>query len=95
MKLRVPPQPGRRVDPPAGAGFAHEHVRADGTTIVVLRDQRGRLLPGNRLVDLRVAGTSGNEARNPDSVARAALGLPSRWEAADERKRAKRNGGAR
>jgi hypothetical protein len=85
-KFRVAPQPGRPVEPPPGAGFAHVHVRPDGSRVVVLRDHKGRLLPGNRLCDLRVDDLGGAEARNPVSVARAALGLPSRWTERRKRK---------
>lgn len=74
MKFRNAIRRGRPVEPPPGAGFAHEHVAADGTRVVVLRDQKGRLMPGNRLHLLR-DGESGVEARNPGSVARTALGL--------------------
>lgn len=79
MKFRNAPQPGRPVAPPPGAGFAHEHVRPDGTRVVVLRDHKGRLLPGNRLCDLARGGPVGVDAKNPQSVVLAALGLGSRW----------------
>lgn len=96
MKFKLPTRRGRRVDPPAGAATAHEHVTPDGRRIVITRNARGKLLPGNRLCDLRVGGEAGTEARNPQSVVRAALGLPSRWAAADQRRREQRKkGGAR
>lgn len=78
VKFRNAIRRGRPVEPPPGAGFAHEHVAPDGTRVVVLRDQKGRLMPGNRLHLLR-DGESGVEARNRVSVERAALGLPSPW----------------
>ncbi len=85
-QYRLSPCPGRPVEPPPGAGFAHEHVRPDGTRVVVLRDHKGRLLPGNRLCDL-AGGVNGREPRNADSVTRAALGLGSRWTEARRRRR--------
>lgn len=82
MKFKNPIRRGRPVEPPAGASYAHEHVAADGTKVLVLRDARGHVLPGSRLHLLR-DGESGVEPRKPASVARAALGLPSyatEWE---------------
>ena len=78
-KFKVAPRVGRPITPPPGAGFAHEHLRPDGGRVVIARDIRGKILPGSRLCDLRVDDLNGGEARNPASVARAALGLPSRW----------------
>lgn len=78
-RFRKAPQPGRPVEPPPGAGFAHEHTTPDGTRLVVLRDHKGRLMAGNRLCDLARGGPVGFDAKNPQSVVRAALGLGSRW----------------
>lgn len=86
-KFRNAPQAGRPVEAPPGAGFAHEHTRPDGTRLVVLRDHKGRLLPGNRLCELARGGPVGIEAKNAQSVARAALGLSSRWTEARRRRR--------
>jgi len=71
---------GRPVPVPAGsgAGYAHEHTRPDGTTFIVLRDQRGKLMRGARLCDLRAEGLVGREPTTAESVVRAALSLPSR-----------------
>lgn len=74
MKFRNAIRRGKPVAPPPGAGFAHEHIAADGARVVVLRDGKGRLLPGNRLHLLR-DGESGVESRRGDSIARTALGL--------------------
>lgn len=69
---------GRPVDPPAGASYAHEHTRPDGTAVVIARDGRGKLMRGSRLCDLREHSV-GREPVNAPSVTRAALGIGSEW----------------
>lgn len=91
-KFRAAPQTGRPVEPPPGASFAHEFTRPDGTKFIVARGPGGRLLAGNRLCDVREGDLGGQEARNPKSVARLALGLPTKWGELRARKRKEAEG---
>ncbi|TXL63556.1 hypothetical protein [Zeimonas arvi] len=85
MKFVSTTQTGEPVESNSGT-VAHRYVAADGQPVVVKRDERGRLLPGSRLVLLRAPGT-GREPKNADSVRRRALGLPSRWAAHNAKRR--------
>lgn len=63
-------------------------------TPVVRRDARGRLLPGSQLV--KQSGAEhlvGREPTRPDSIARAALGLPSRVTEWERRKKQEQGNG--
>lgn len=70
-----------RVGEPVESGqpeaIAHRYVGRAGASVVVLRDARGRLLPGSALVLLRADDCS--EPRSRYSVVRRALGVPTKW----------------
>ncbi len=78
LRFNLKRRPGRPVPIPPGSGasHAHEHERPDGSTIVILRDSRGKIMRGSPLHSLR-ENPVGREPRTSASVARAALGLPS------------------
>ena len=64
---------------------AHRYVGRDGKPIVVLRDARGRLLPGARLTLLRADDRS--EPKTAYSAVRRALGVETKRDAYWRRKR--------
>jgi len=70
-----------RVGEPVESGqpeaIAHRYVGRGGEPVVVLRDARGRLLPGSALVLLRADDRK--EPRSRYSVLRRALGVPTKW----------------
>lgn len=69
--------PGKPVAPPEGAAVAHEHEAFGGGKVVVGRDARGRLLPGNTLHKVRNPSNLGRSIVHPESMIRRALGLPN------------------
>lgn len=78
MRFNLKRRPGRPIDPPPGSGatFAHEHERPDGSTCIVLRDSRGKIMRGSPLHSLR-ENPVGREPRDAESTVRLALGLSS------------------
>ncbi|MCZ2098079.1 MAG: hypothetical protein LC121_17785 [Anaerolineae bacterium] len=89
MKFVVSTRPGEPVETERPDRVVHRYTAPDGRKVVVVRDARGRLLPGARLVLLRDAG--GREPQTAYSLTRRALGLPTRFTEHARRKREGKN----
>lgn len=77
MKFVVSTQTGEPVESAVPGTVAHRYTGSDGATVVVLRDARGRLLPGAQLARLQ-SGT-GRPPTTAYSVTRRALGVSTRF----------------
>ena len=85
MKFVIQTQTGEPVEVGAPNRVAHRYIGPDGSAVVVVRDARGRLLPGAKLTRLRAG--DGRPPRSAYAVTRRALGVETKFMAHTRRKR--------
>lgn len=85
MRFVAETQTGEPVDTGNPDRVAHRYTAPDGRKVVVVRDARGRLLPGAKLILLRVDDCS--EPTTEYSAVRRALGIETKRAAYARRKR--------